>query len=179
MKKMMMTLAAVLCCAMTTTVLTACGGDDKDTPGPDNTPVAATMEHKFSASADMLKYMDLTVEYYNASGTVEKETITGDWSKSVTAKLPAKHGARVTIKLKDGVDVSKIDKVTLGYSTYYKGYCVNAAGESVGSTKSNEMSPSSVVPGNKIEEYVERHKEGLVHYLYLFDGTTVVESSWN
>ena len=175
---MMMTLAAVLCCAMTTTVFTACGSDDKDTPGSDKNPVAAQMVSEFSASEDMLKYMDVTVEYYDANGSIQKEKVTGTWDKAVKAQLPATLGSRVTIKLKDGIDVSTIDKATMGYTIKYAGNCVNAAGEGVGATKSTSMSPSVDVPGNKLEEYVERHKDGLVSYLYIFDGKTIVEGSW-
>ena len=72
-----MTLAAVLCCAMTTTVLTACGGSDDsgDVPGPDKTPVAGVIKAGIKVSEDMLKYLDLTVEYYDANGSVQKETM--------------------------------------------------------------------------------------------------------
>ena len=179
MKKFMMTLAAVLCCAMTTTVLTACGGDDKDTPGSDNTPVTAQLISEFAPSEDMLKYMDVTVEYYDASGSIQKETITEAWTKTVRAKIPAKLGIHVTIKLKDGVDVTKIEKATLGYKTNFTANNLNAAGETVGATKGNSISPSGVIPGDKIPTYIESHKDGLYGGLFVFDGNTIVETSWN
>ena len=179
MKKFMMTLAAVLCCAMTTTVLTACGGDDKDTPGPDNTPVTAQLLSEFKPSEDLLKYMDVTVEYYDASGSIQKETITGDWTKTVRARIPAKLGIHVTIKLKDGVDVSTIDKATMGYKTNFVANNLNAANEKVDPERREWPESSLVVPGNKIKEYVERHKDNLYSVLYVFDGNTIVDTSWN
>ena len=180
MKKMMMTLAAVLCCAMTTTVLTACGGDDSgDTPGADTTPVAAKLVSEITVSDDLVKYMDITVEYYDATGAIQKEQMTTTkWSKDVTAKLVAKLGARVTIKLKDGVDVSKIDKITVSYSYAYAGACLNAAGQTVGSVTSDQFEQSIVISGSDIEKLIENRKAGLIKFLYIFDGKSATYSTW-
>ncbi len=180
MKKMMMTLAAVLCCAMTTTVLTACGGDDSgDTPGADTTPVAAKLVSEITVSDDLVKYMDITVEYYDATGAIQKEQMTTTkWSKDVTAKLVAKLGARVTIKLKDGVDVSKIDKITVSYSYAYAGACLNAAGQTVGSVTSDQFEQSIVISGSDIEKLIENRKAGLIKFLYIFDGKSATYGTW-
>ena len=177
---MMMTLAAVLCCAMTTTVLTACGGDDSgDTPGADTTPVAAKLVSEITVSDDLVKYMDITVEYYDATGAIQKEQMTTTkWSKDVTAKLVAKLGARVTIKLKDGVDVSKIDKITVSYSYAYAGACLNAAGQTVGSVTSDQFEQSIVISGSDIEKLIENRKAGLIKFLYIFDGKSATYSTW-
>ena len=175
-----MTLAAVLCCAMTTTVLTACGGDDSgDTPGADTTPVAAKLVSEITVSDDLVKYMDITVEYYDATGAIQKEQMTTTkWSKDVTAKLVAKLGARVTIKLKDGVDVSKIDKITVSYSYAYAGACLNAAGQTVGSVTSDQFEQSIVISGSDIEKLIENRKAGLIKFLYIFDGKSATYSTW-
>ena len=175
-----MTLAAVLCCAMTTTVLTACGGDDSgDTPGADTTPVAAKLVSEITVSDDLVKYMDITVEYYDATGAIQKEQMTTTkWSKDVTAKLVAKLGARVTIKLKDGVDVSKIDKITVSYSYAYAGACLNAAGQTVGSVTSDQLEQSIVISGSDIEKLIENRKAGLIKFLCIFDGKSVTNGTW-
>ena len=175
-----MTLAAVLCCAMTTTVLTACGGDDSgDTPGADTTPVAAKLVSEITVSDDLVKYMDITVEYYDATGAIQKEQMTTTkWSKDVTAKLVTKLGARVTIKLKDGVDVSKIDKTTVSYSYAYAGACLNAAGQTVGSVTSDQFEQSIVISGSDIEKLIENRKAGLIKFLYIFDGKSATYSNW-
>ena len=180
MKKFMMTLAAVLCCAMTTTVLTACGGgDDSDTPGADTTPVAAKLVSEITVSDDLVKYMDVTVEYYDATGAIQKEQMTTTkWSKDVTAKLVAKLGARVTIKLKDGVDASKLDKITVSYSYAYAGACLNAAGQTVGSVTADQFEHSIVISGSDIEKFIENRKAGLIKFLYIFDGKSVTNGTW-
>ena len=100
MKKIMMTLAAVLCCAMTTTVFTACGSDDDDKSEPaSNKPVAAVMDVALSVGDDMVDKVNLSVEYYDANGKIQTETLTKkDWTKSVQAKVPATFGIRLMVK---------------------------------------------------------------------------------
>ena len=183
MKKIMLTLAAVLCCAMTTTVLTACGGSDDsgDVPGPDKTPVAGVIKAGIKVSEDMLKYLDLTVEYYDANGSVQKETMDKtEWSKEVKAKLTAKLGARLLMKLKDGVDVSNLTNTTFAYSYSYRCAAVTSSNEEVGEALiSNPSFSATVTNSEKLSEFINKHKDdGLIRFLFILDGKTITSTSW-
>ena len=178
-----MTLAAVLCCAMTTTVLTACGGSDDsgNVPGPDKTPVAGVMEAKFEVSEDIIKYLDVTVEYYDADGSVKKEQMDKTtWSKQVKAKLTAKLGARLLMKLKDGVDVSTLTNTTFAYSYSYRCAAVTSSDVEVGEVLISSPSFSTTVTNSeKLSEFINKHKDdGLVKFLFILDGKTITSTSW-
>ena len=182
MKKIMLTLAAVLCCAMTTTVLTACGGSDDsgNVPGPDKTPVAGVMEAKFEVSEDIIKYLDVTVEYYDADGSVKKEQMDKTtWSKQVKAKLTAKLGARLSMKVKDGVDVSTITKMTFAVADPYKLYCVDSSSSEVGAVKIGGASSSITITGNQLAELLKKRENGVFSkFLYILDGKTITSTDW-
>lgn len=182
MKKIMMTLAAVLCCAMTTTVFTACGSDDEENNNPagDTTPVGAVMEYSLETSDAMLATFDLTVEYYDAAGKVQTEPMTQKtWTKKVTAKLPATLGARLKAQLKSGVDVSTQEKVSVAYGYNYMGYAVSATDKVVSDIVSHGTSTSLDMKGEKVSEWLERHADGLVKFLFVFDAKgQPTSSSW-
>ena len=182
MRKILMTLAAVLCCAMTTTVFTACGSDDDDnnTPVDNTTPVASVMDYSLTVGDDMFNYLDLTVEYYDANGKVQTEPMTQKtWTKKVSAKLPATLGARLKAQLKFGVDVSTQEKVTVSYGYNYMGYAVSATDKVVSDVVSHGNSSSLDMRGEKVSEWLERHADGLVKFLYVFDANgQPTSSSW-
>lgn len=177
-----MTLAAVLCCAMTTTVFTACGSDDEENNNPagDTTPVGAVMEYSLETSDAMLATFDLTVEYYDAAGKVQTEPMTQKtWTKKVTAKLPATLGARLKAQLKSGVDVSTQEKVSVAYGYNYMGYAVSATDKVVSDIVSHGTSTSLDMKGEKVSEWLERHADGLVKFLFVFDAKgQPTSSSW-
>lgn len=176
-----MTLAAVFCCAMTTTVLTACGGnDDGDVPGPDKTPVAGKMTASYQVSEDMLKYLTISVEYYDADGNVKKEQMDKtEWAKEVKAKLPAKVGARLLMKLKDGVDASTITSIAFSRTYAYKCVAVTSSDAEVGEGKAGGMSQSVTLNGEKLVALLEKHAtEGFDKFLYILDGKTITSTSW-
>jgi len=180
MKKIMMTLAAVLCCAMTTTVFTACGSDDEENnnPASDTTPVAAVMDYTLTVGDDMVNYLDLTVDYYDADGKVQTEPMTQKtWTKKVSAKLPATLGARLKAQLKSGVDVSTQEKVSVAYGYNYMGYAVSATDKVVSDIVSHGTSTSLDMKGEKVSEWLERHADGLVKFLFVFDAKGQPKSS--
>lgn len=134
----MMTLAALFCCAMSLTMFTACGGDDDDNISNENTqadvetPVLAVMSGNFELTDEMLAVLDVTAEYYDADGKVQTEKITQKkWSKSVTAKLPARLGIRLKAQLKDDVDANAISVFTSSLYCARSAYAVNAIGKKV------------------------------------------------
>ena len=178
----MMTLAAVICCAMTTTVFTACGSDDDDntTRPDDTTPVGAVMEYSLTVGDDLVNYLDLTVEYYDADGKVQTESMTQKtWTKKVTAKLPATLGARLKAQLKSGVDVSTQEKVSVAHGYNFMGYAVSATDKVVGDVVSHSTTTSLDMKGEKVSEWLDRHADGLVKFLYVFDSNgQPMSSSW-
>jgi methionine-rich copper-binding protein CopC len=178
MKKIMMTLAAVLCCAMTTTVFTACGSDDDDKSEPaSNKPVAAVMDFTLSVSDDMVDKANLTVEYYDANGKVQTETLTKkDWTKSVQAKLPATFGIRLMVKAKEGVDYASLEKFTESYTYSYSVYPVNASGTVLEGGKSGNSHSSLDIPGSKVAEWIADKSGGILKILYTVDANGQVTS---
>lgn len=182
MKKIMMTLAVVLCCAMFVTVaFTACGDDnDVNTPANENKATAVVMNCDLTVNDDMFNYLDLTVEYYDTNGKVQSEPMTAkNWKKTIQTKLPATLGARLKLQLKSDVDPSSLEKFTEDVKCVYSIIPVNASG--------NEMSkgdvytiPSSLdMPGNKVADWVARHADGLVKFLYIVDANgQVTKSAW-
>ena len=181
MKKFLMTIAAVLCCAMTTTVFTACGSDDDNNkPVTDTTPVAAVMDYKLETTDAMLATFDLTIEYYDADGKVQTEKMTQkSWTKKVRAKLPATLGARLKAQLKAGVDVSTQEKVTVAYGYNFMGYAVSATDLVVGDAVGHGTNTTLDMKGEKVNEWLEQHADGIVKFLYVFDAKGLpTNSSW-
>lgn len=180
MKKNLMTLAAVLCC---TTLFISCGKDNPTEPEvKDTTPVAAIMAYNFSVTDDVFKAFTLTVEYYDATGTVKTETMTAkDWTKTVKSdKLPATLGARVKMQLKDGFDSSKEGLFSAKHAYEYEYYVVNKSNEKLGSTTSNGVGGGVDMKIEKVPAYAERYQDKpIMKFLFNFaaDGTAT-SGSW-
>ena len=159
MRKILMTLAAVLCCAA---MLSSCGKVDPGQPeAPDTTPVAAVMDYKFTVTDDLFNAFTLTVEFYDAAGTVKTETMTSkEWTKSVkTTKLPATLGARLKIKLKDGFDSSKDAAFSAKHYYGYKYNVVNKSNENLGSTVLGGSEGGVDIKYEKVPAYAERYQD--------------------
>ena len=181
MKKIMMTLAAVLCCAMTTTVFTACGSDDDNSSEPaSDKPVAAVMDVALSVGDDMVEKVNLSVEYYDANGKIQTETLTKkDWTKSVQAKLPATLGIRLMVKSKDGIDYASLQKFTESYTYSYSVYPVNASGTALGGGKSSGTHYSLDIPGSKVAEWIADKSGGIMKFLCTVDvNGQVTSGNW-
>ena len=180
MKKNLMTIAAVLCCAA---LFTSCGKNNPDQPGtPDTTPVSAVMAYNFTVTDDLFSAFNLTVEYYDAAGTVKTETMTSkEWTKTVkTDKLPATLGARVKIQLKDGFDSSKEGVFTAKHSYHYEYYVVNKSNEKLGSTVSYGLEGGVDMKYEKVPDYAGRYLDKpIMKFLFNFaaDGTAT-SGSW-
>ena len=169
MKKTIKTLAAVLCCAL---AFTACTKDEPGNPTPetDLTPVAALMDYTLTMGEDMLNMCDITIEYYDTDGKVKNEALTkGSWEKRVLAPLPASLGVRVKAKLKSGANPSSQESFTAAYGYDYMGYAVNSTGGVVSDVVGRGSSTSMSMKGDKVEEWLTRHADGLFSFLYSFD----------
>ena len=182
MKMKMMMLAAVFCCAMGLTMFTACGSDDDDdkVQVDSNTPVDAVMEYGFEVSDDMLTVLDMTVEYYDNDGKLQKENLTQKkWVKTVKAKLPVSLGACLKAQLKDGVDVNTIEaiKVSRGYKC--TAYSMTATSNIAGNVESSSNNATLTVNGEKLTSLLSDKNGILISYLYDFaDNGKVVAGSW-
>ena len=165
MKKNLLTLAAVLCCAL----ISSCNKDNGETPAPDNKPTHAVMQYALSATTQMLDMLTLTVEYYDANGQVKSEQMTNTkWTKEIKAKLPATLGVRLKAQLKPGADPSALEKFTAAYGYAYDGYAVNASNEQVGKEVFYSVDKDLDMQGSKLEDWIARHSDGLVKYLFTF-----------
>jgi hypothetical protein len=170
MKKFLMTLAAVLCCAMTTTVFTACGDDDDKTPEEDNKAAAAVFKFNLKIGNDMLNALDLTVDYYDASGKLQSEAVTsGTWTKTVKASLPTTLGARLNIKLKGGVDPANISVMNEDVIYSYDIKVLTASGKELNEGKTDVVNKAYPVPGNKLADWVTKHANDIVNCIYTVD----------
>ena len=156
-----MAIAAVFCCVMTMTVFTACGDDD-DNPYIDNKkPVAVLMNYSFTTTSEMLNVFDLTIEYYDANGAIQTEQMTNaQWNKSLRTKIPTTVGARLTAKVKSGVDVASMEKVTVASGYEYEGHPVSADNSVAGTVIGGGSSTSLDMAGNKVAEYLTKHQDG-------------------
>jgi hypothetical protein len=180
MKKNLMTMAAVLCC---TALFTSCEKNNPDQPeAPDTTPVAAVMDYRFSVTDDLFSAFNLTVEYYDAAGTLNTETMTSkDWTKTVkTNKLPATLGARLKIQLKNGFDSSKEGVFSAKHVYGCEYYVVNKSNEKLGSAITDVSSGGVDMKFEKVPDYAERYLDKpIMRFLYNFaaDGTAT-KGSW-
>lgn len=163
--------AAALCCIMSSSViLTSCGDDDKEEIKENKKPYAVEMTYTLSTTEDMLKYFDITVDYYNAAGRIQNEQVTNtEWKKTVSHKLPATLGARATVKLKEGVDVKSINRVSL--KTDRKSYAYKTVTETGTMVEyQNFNTPSTMtIKGEDIEDWISKHNGELSNYLLDFD----------
>ena len=178
MKKTMMTLAAVLCCAL---AFNACTKNDPSTPeeGGKTRAVCAKMIYKFTlGNDDMLKVLDLTVEYYDENGTVKTEPMTvSSWTKTVQSKtLPAILGARLKGQLKADVNIDEIEKFTAATGYNYSAAALDEDGEIVGKTYTSGSSSSLSMNGNKINIWMDSNKDGIRKFLLCFDANGIATS---
>lgn len=167
---------------MTSPILTSCTKDGGDDPAPveDTKPVATIMDYSLTVGSDMMNYLDLTVEYYDATGIVQSEQMKqATWTKKVKAALPATLGVRLKIQLKSGVDTSGLDKFTESYSYLYEVYPVNASEKALEGGKSGRKVVGLDFQGEKLAEWVQRHANGLTKFLCVIDVNGQVSSgSW-
>lgn len=180
-KKLLLATLTVMCAIVLTTVFTFCSKDDDDNKTTDdNKPTAAVMDYSLTVGDDMFNYLDLTVEYYDANGKVQSEQMTEKtWKKTVQANLPATLGARLKMQVKSSVNPATLEKFTEDVKYSYSVNPVNARGIELSGGKGYSNHPTLDMPDDKVTDWVERHADGLVKFLYVFDANGLVtESSW-
>ena len=161
----------VICALVMTTSFTACGSDDDNDKGggSDNKPVAASMNTVLSVGDDMLKYLDLTVDYYDANGKIQSEALTANkWEKTIKANLPATLGVRLKAKLKDGVDPASIELFNVKVSFTY-GYNTLTANDGILDVFADGFGSSYNIKGSDIPEWLSEKGNKIEEILYNFD----------
>jgi hypothetical protein len=88
---------------------------------PTATFTSLSVKYSLNTTGDFLKLFDVTVQYKDASGITQTETVTtNDYSKTVTvSSLPYTSGVKFTIKMKDGVDQTKTYSYSRSFTTAY------------------------------------------------------------
>lgn len=165
----------VMCALVMSTTLTACGGDDDNDSkggGDSNKPVAASMNATLTVGDDLIKYFDLTVDYYDANGKLQSEPMKeAKWEKTIKAGLPATLGVRLkATQLKDGVDPATIDLLSIKSSLAY-GYQVLDAKDGILDVSASSHSGSYSIHGSDISEWLKEDGKEIAKILYDFDAT--------
>ena len=172
----------VMCALVMTTTLTACGGDDDNDSkggGDNHKPVAASLNATLTAGDDLMKYFDLTVDYYDANGKLQSESLKeAKWEKTIKASLPATLGVCLKAQLKDGVDPATIDLLSVKSSLSYDYKILDANdGRVDGFAFSHGGSYS--IHGSDIPEWLKDEGQKIEEILYNFDASgKYTEGSW-
>ena len=172
----------VMCALVMTTTLTACGGDDDNDNkggGDSNKPVAASMNATLTVGDDLIKYFDLTVDYYDANGKLQSEALKeAKWEKTIKASLPATLGVRLKAQLKDGVDPATIDLISVSSSLAY-GYQILDANDGRVDGFAFSHGGSYSIHGSDIPEWLKDEGQKIEEILYNFDASgKYTEGSW-
>ena len=172
-----------MCALVMITTFTACGGDDDDNKGGGDTnkPVAASMKATLTVGDDLIKYFDLTVDYYDANGKIQSEPLKeAKWEKTIKASLPATLGVRLkATQLKDGVDPSAIDLISVKSSIAYD-YQTLDAKDGICEVFASGHGGSYSIKGSDISEWLKEDGQGIQQILYNFDATgKYTLGSWN
>lgn len=173
----------VMCALVMSTTLTACGSDDDNDSkggGDDFKPVAASLNATLSVGDDLIKYFDLTVDYYDADGKLQSEPLKDTkWEKKIKASLPATLGVRLKAQLKDGVDPATIDLLSVKSSLAY-GYQTLDAKDGIIDVFASSHAGSYSIHGSDIPEWLNDEGKKIEQILYNFDANgKYSEGSWN
>jgi major membrane immunogen (membrane-anchored lipoprotein) len=162
----------VMCALVMTTTLTACGGDDDNDSkggGDNHKPVAASLNATLTAGDDLMKYFDLTVDYYDANGKLQSEPLKeAKWEKTIKANLPATLGVCLKAQLKDGVDPATIDLLSVKSSLSYDYKILDAKDERVDGFAFTHGGSYSI-HGSDIPEWLNDEGKKIEEILYTFD----------
>lgn len=115
MKKMLMGAAAFCCMMISMVAMSACSSSDDSSPAVQALNTVATV----NVSADMLKYLDVKVEWYDEAGQLKSESLRNqEWTQTVKVNVgtAATRGMKVSLKLRDDVLLDPEAKMNVDYS---------------------------------------------------------------
>lgn len=179
MKKIVLKFAAVACFAIMAVSLASCDKENNPSnpynPGKtdekDTKPASVEMTYKLGFCADMLKYLDISAEYYDEAGKIKTIQIAKDSTNlTVKTKLPAKHGIRMSVKQKAGSNppTSPNEYIAVKFLCTYRAVVLNSKGERLKTTSDGAKS-DLLFPGDTYPRWVKDKGEGLVSFLFDFD----------
>ena len=119
-KHFFLTALAAVCAMSMTMMFTACGNDDNDdnNGGNETSTEVTTITAHYTVTfvKEMTQLCDYTITYYGNDNQLKTEVVTwkvsnetATWEKDVkSSTLPALFGAKITAKLKDGVQLEGV-----------------------------------------------------------------------
>lgn len=144
----------------TLTFVTGCSDDDNDGKDivPEKVVASAAYTINLSYSDDELALFDLTAEYTTPTGEKQTEPVTKDWTKTVVFEtFPATFSCKVTLKLKEGVELTK-ERYKMGLvknGTYKVQYKDGSVEVREGQQQASELT----IAADKVKEYADRQNE--------------------
>ena len=141
--------------------------------------MAASLNATLTVGEDLLKYFDLTIDYYDANGKLQSEPLKeAKWEKKIKASLPATLGVRLGAQLKDGVDPATIDLLNVKSSITYL-YEILEANDGIINYFGSSDEGSYSINGSDIPEWLNDEGKKIKHVLYTFDANGKYSvSSW-
>ena len=173
MKKCLKTLAAVLCC---TSLFTACSNEDNSDESPVEAYAKATeviARYSISTNEEMLAALDLTIEYYDDRGHILTEALTSDgFSRYYVTGMHSPVGACLKASLKEGVDLSGVEKFTMSSYFGFWAYAHDGIrGFMIGLDYDEQYKLDIEMRGDEVASWLEEHN-GIL-------SSCVVEFSWD
>lgn len=166
-----------MCAILMSGLMTGCNKDNNEPDDPQNPEkgpaIAARANAKAVISSDILKYYDVTIDYYNNDGELKQMKLeTEELILETKAALPTKSGMRMTMKEKEGIDFENMDEtIQLKYSFSYKSAAVDANDFIIGEKHELlEGGTEANLQGKKAYVWVKAFNEKLpVSFLFEFD----------
>jgi len=161
--------AAFVCVALATTLFISCE-KEKALAVEDNTPTSAEMSYKLSVNDEMLNTLDLTVEYHDADGQVQREKLTEkSWEKSVKMSLPAEGGARLIATVKPDYNPEENISYDLAYSHDFKVNILSVTGKRLDMGTMSQSNRNLTIGGNQLGNWLNTKKSGLISVIFVLD----------
>ena len=189
-----------------TTLMVSCDKDDDATvtvvyppEQPERTPVDVEMNYYFRASSLMLRTLDMTLDYYDATGTLQsihpdgtlhRDTIlNGDtlylWKNTLSASLATApiFGMRLNAAIKEGVDTSAMGTRAIRFYEELT-YSWNLLDSVGGVTKWDSTGHSHHIDivWRKLDDFLKMrdYEKGITANGIIFstNGTRTYKSSW-
>ena len=177
MKKNLLRISMVAMCAILMSgLMTGCNKDKNEPDDPQNPDagpaVAARADATFIVSKDMLKLLDITIDYYSSDGSQKQLALTTEeFHLDTKAALPAKAGMLVSLKIKDGVDPASFEEVDFRSHIAFKCAAVDANDIIIGEMhKVDGVSLGAIMAGKNAQTFVDAwNKEHPASFLFDFD----------
>jgi len=134
------------------------------------TPSSVEMTYKLSVNDKMLNTLDMAVEYYDANGQIQRESLTEkSWEKSVKMDLPAEGGARLIATIKPGYDPAEHPIYDLAYGHDFKVNVLSVTGKRLEKGSMSQSNRTLTIEGNQLGSWLNTKKSGLISVIFVLD----------